>query len=226
MDWNRFIDIYCERTGPGFLDEPVNAVTNIAFVLAAIALAARLQRAGGAGRDTALVGLTVLVAIIGVGSALFHSFATRWAQLADVIPISLFIYGYFLYAMRRYLSLGWLAATAATLAFLIAAFSFAAALPRGFLNGSGGYLPALAAMLVIAVVLRGRRHGASAGLFAAAAVFALSVMLRSIDQAVCPAFPLGTHFAWHILNAGVLYMLVATAIACSGRRHAGANAHP
>ena len=31
------IDIYCERTGPGLLAEPVNAITNLAFLLAAAA---------------------------------------------------------------------------------------------------------------------------------------------------------------------------------------------
>lgn len=28
--------------------------------------------------------------------------------------------------------------------------------------------------------------------------------LRTIDQAVCASFPLGTHFAWHLLNGLVI----------------------
>ena len=31
MDWFRYIDVYCERTAPGFWDEPLNAVSNGAF---------------------------------------------------------------------------------------------------------------------------------------------------------------------------------------------------
>ena len=45
MDWFRYIDIYCERTAPGFWDEPLNAVSNAAFLIAAIAAAARRRRA-------------------------------------------------------------------------------------------------------------------------------------------------------------------------------------
>ena len=37
MDWFAPIDIYCERTAPGFWDEPFNALTNAAFLIAAAA---------------------------------------------------------------------------------------------------------------------------------------------------------------------------------------------
>ena len=36
MDWHRRIDGYCERTGPEFWAEPVNAATNAAFLVAAL----------------------------------------------------------------------------------------------------------------------------------------------------------------------------------------------
>lgn len=32
---NDFIDIYCERTAQGFWNEPLNALTNAAFLIAA-----------------------------------------------------------------------------------------------------------------------------------------------------------------------------------------------
>ena len=31
---------------------------------------------------------------------------------------------------------------------------------------------------------------------------------RSIDLSVCPYFPVGTHFLWHILNGGVVYLVM------------------
>jgi hypothetical protein len=40
----------------------------------------------------------------------------------------------------------------------------------------------------------------------------VSLALRSVDLAACDAFPLGTHFVWHVLNAAVLYVLLRTAI--------------
>ena len=45
-------------------------------------------------------------------------------------------------------------------------------------------------------------------LFLAAGVFTLSVAFRTVDIAVCAAFPLGTHFLWHSLNGVVLYLLL------------------
>ena len=43
-------------------------------------------------------------------------------------------------------------------------------------------------------------------LLSAAAVFLASVVCRSVDRAVCDAFPVGTHFVWHLLNSVVLYL--------------------
>ena len=54
----------------------------------------------------------------------------------------------------------------------------------------------------------------------AALAFAISLTLRTVDIALCPAFPLGTHFAWHILNAVVLYVLLRTAMSARPS-HAG-----
>jgi hypothetical protein len=43
-------------------------------------------------------------------------------------------------------------------------------------------------------------------------VFLLSFTARTLDAQVCTAFPVGTHFLWHLLNALLLYILVRTAI--------------
>jgi len=36
-------------------------------------------------------------------------------------------------------------------------------------------------------------------------IFSVSLLLRTVDPLVCPVLPVGTHFAWHLLNAVVLY---------------------
>lgn len=212
--WSSPIDAYCERLGPGFWAEPLNALSNGAFLIAA-ALALVLWRRTG-GRDMPALVLIVVTAVVGLGSFLFHTVAQRWAALADVIPIAVFINGYFLLAMRRFAGLGLVPALAATLAFA----AFAAAVPAlwrslaGFgINGSEGYLPAALALVGTGLAVRARSPGAARGLFLAAGSFAVSLVLRSLDNAACAALPFGTHFAWHILNAGVLFVLLRTAIA-------------
>ena len=98
------VDIYCERLDPGFWAEPLNAASNIAFIVAALIGAAMLVRRGN--RDVDLWLLVALTAAVGVGSFLFHTFATVWAGLADTIPIWVFVAVFVAVAMWRYFAMG------------------------------------------------------------------------------------------------------------------------
>ena len=211
----RSIDAYCERIDASFWSEPLNAVTNLAFIVAAVAALVLWRRRGGG--DPATMALIVVVFAVGAGSFAFHTVATVGASLADIIPIAIFIYGYFWMAMRRYLGLGPVAGVAATLAFVAASMAISRGL-GGVLGSSAGYAPALIAMLGLGVFLLARRHPAGPGLIAAGAVFTLSLAARMADAPACAMLPVGTHFLWHILNAVVLYILLATAIRVAGRR--------
>jgi hypothetical protein len=89
------IDAYCERLGPEFWAEPVNAVTNAAFFLAATLMWRRWP-------DEPLArALSAVLFVIGLGSFLFHTFATPWAAAADTLPILLWILLYVYSAHRR-----------------------------------------------------------------------------------------------------------------------------
>src|SRR5262249_20480482 len=103
--WSTPIDLYCERVTPFFWAEPVNALSNIAFLIAAFAALDRWRRKGKG--DGAILALIVVVATVGLGSFAFHTVATRAAMLLDITPIGIFIYGYFLLALRRFLGLSW-----------------------------------------------------------------------------------------------------------------------
>jgi len=211
MDWFKAIDGYCERTGPDFWSEPLNAASNAAFLIAAVAAARGAVRPGSA-PDVTVLALSALVAVIGIGSFLFHTFANRWSLIADVVPIAIFILAYLFVAMRRYFGLSPLGAGAVTLAFFLGSRLFEAALPYKFLNGSGGYLPAWAALLAVGAVLQARGDPAGGRILAAALVFTASLAFRSLDHAVCEALPIGVHYMWHVLNALTLYILLQAAL--------------
>ncbi|XWN30578.1 MAG: ceramidase domain-containing protein [Devosia sp.] len=210
MDWTRAIDNYCERMSPDFWAEPVNALTNFAFVAAAVYAGFYAARKGAL--DWAVFVLVVLALAVGVGSFLFHTVAEVWSLFADVIPIQLFIVFYFALAMRRFAGLPVWAALLITLGFLVGSFMVGGGLSRFLgdaLNGSEGYLAPLAALLVVGAALIGaERKGAGWSLVGAAFLFAVSLTFRTVDEAVCPAFSLGTHFAWHLLNGLLLGWLV------------------
>lgn len=214
--WLTPVDSYCERIGASFWAEPLNALTNGAFIAAA-AYAFLLWRRKGA-RDWASLLLIAVTTIVGVGSFLFHTFANRWSLLADVLPIAVFIYSYFLLAMRRYLGLGLMAAIAATFLFAVFNLSFGrlwlGLFPGLTLNGSIGYIPAALALLTVGLTCRVMEvPKAGRALLWAGGLFSLSLFFRSIDHSVCPTWVAGTHFLWHVLNALVLGLLMNAAIA-------------
>lgn len=213
--WFTPIDNYCERLAPGLWAEPLNAVSNGAFLAAAVYAFILWRRE--VARDWPVLWLIAVTAIVGAGSFFFHTFANRWSLLADVLPIAIFIYSYFLLAMRRFLGLGIVSASAATALFAVFNMSFPrlwlGIFPELNLNGSIGYLPAALAMLGVGLlcILKGLRMTGRA-LVVAGGLFALSLLFRSIDNAVCTALPVGTHFLWHAFNALVLAMLMRVAL--------------
>lgn len=208
MDWGRAVDLYCERTDPSFWAEPFNAVTNASFLIAALIAFVQWRRGGA--HDWPVLALIVVTAAIGIGSFTFHTVATSAAAKFDTIPIAVFIYGYLLLALRRFLGRSLLVSLGVLVAFSVFNYAEAMTVPRGTLNGSHAYLPALAALLAVAWPVRRERTGRF--LFAAAFTLVVSLMFRSIDMAVCDALPLGTHFLWHSLNGLALYLLLRAAL--------------
>lgn len=242
-EWGGQIFRYCERGGdPAFWAEPFNAISNAAFMVAAgAAVTVLVRRQDGHGRDRALAewGLTLLVFAIGTGSFLFHTYATRWASVADTAPIGLFMLAYFGYALRRFIGMDWPWALAGVALFVVALRN-AGDIPcaPGLLpvtragghpcfNGSLGYLPALVAMLGIGSVLLARGHAAARLVLAAGLIFTLSFVFRTVDFEVCALTRImgkarGTHALWHVLNALTLYLLLVAAIR-HGRAHCAAR---
>ena len=219
--WLAPIDAYCERTGAGFWAEPLNAVSNGGFLIAAGA-AAWHERSGPV-RNPAALGLAVLAGAVGIGSFLFHTVANRWSMLADVIPIALFIYAYFGLALHRFFGLPTGAAVTATLAFAGLNVGFAPGLDAltgrstsALSNGSIDYVPAVSALFCVGSALRFGRSGAAhrrtgRAILGIGALFLVSLTFRTIDAAACSSLPAGTHALWHLLNAAVLYALIVAA---------------
>lgn len=210
IDFHRHIDIYCERLEPGLWAEPLNAVSNLAFIIAGLLLVVVLRRQeASVRRDPAVILLTVLVIAIGIGSTLFHTFAVVWAALADVIPIALFILLYMYLALKRLAGFPlWVCLLA-----LVAVLGLVTGMPLFFGFSISTYGVALSAMVVVGGFLHFvRNHLAGMPILVTAGIFAASLTLRTIDLPLCDVLPIGTHYFWHILNAVVLYRLVRIAM--------------
>ena len=203
MAWLHAVDGYCERLGPGYWAEPLNALSNLAFLLAAGVMWPRLR---GLPLARAMV---ALLTVIGIGSYLFHSHANRLTGVMDVAPIAGFILLYVFAASRDVLGLrGWQAG-ASTLAFLpYAALSVPLwALVPG-LGSSAGYMPLPVLILLYAGLLRRSAPDTARGLAIGAGLLLLSLTFRTLDGPLCKANPLGLHFIWHLLNAAMLGWMI------------------
>lgn len=213
------IDLYCERTGPEFWAEPVNALTNLAFIAAAIWGATTAHR-----RQDTSMGIWLLIglaALIGLGSFLFHTFAQVWAGLADTIPIWAFVALASAIAANRIGGIrpGHVALGALVLIGVVAVI--AAILPDTaprsrppLLNGSLQYAPAVLALAIFTVIGWWRRSPLAGWITAALVVFMISLTARSLDLMVCAQFPLGLHWIWHLMNGlliGIVLQIVIRA---------------
>ena len=205
MEWTQAIDGYCERVDPTFWSEPVNALTNLSFLIAALIM---WQRTRALGLPIANILCWALVAI-GVTSFLFHTFAQAWAAAADSFSIMIYALVYVYAANRHYWNAPLMGAIFLTLSYFpysIALGWVFAQVP--FFEISFFYWPLPLLIGAYAFLLRKRDAELSKGLAIGAGVLCLSLTFRSVDELRCDLFPLGTHFLWHILNGVMLGWMI------------------
>lgn len=204
------IDSYCERTDASYWAEPFNAVSNLSFIVAA-AVTWRMARSAD---DKQAQLLALSAGSIGLGSYLFHTHATRWAMQADIWPIRAFVLLFIAFAVVRFFDTPRWAGIAAASGFVLATaatISVAGTVGVTF-NGSIGYAPVPAAMILMAALLARRDRRTAERILLIAAIFVVSLALRTVDRQLCASVPLGTHFGWHVLNGVVTGAMIAVLI--------------
>ena len=233
MNFSEHVFRYCERgANEALLAEPINVISNVAFLFAALIGLQLLLWRPREERSADHYLLVFLVLAIGAGSLAFHLFATEGTELLDVVPIGLFILVYLGFALNRFLGvpvgvtvllvIGFIAIMAMT--GQVQCWDGGVGLPgpeiqgaKPCLNGSIFYLPALGALIIVGLLAEERRHRAAPYLLWAAAILAISITLRSLDFALCDRIlidgrKVGTHFAWHILNGLALFLLLRASL--------------
>lgn len=219
---------YSERGSEvGLWAEPLNAITNSAFLVAAVMLWLLQNRVQNESVAVSSRLLAILIAIIGLGSALFHTVANQWTLWADVLPILFFLLFYCWLGMSLLLGWNWITKFLVVLVYLTTTFIIEYQGPAlaekliPYLDGdvqlattlSGGafYLPTILLLLVFGTLLVFRHARVGLAFYLATFLFLFSYALRSLDgviENVLPDWTHGTHFFWHIFNATVLYLLV------------------
>ncbi len=201
--------LYCERTTLEFWGEPFNAISNAAFLVAAL-YAVQLLRTHGL-RDRWLWALAANIGVIGVGSFIFHTGPSLYSFAADVVPIAVFIAASFTFLLKYGFDVpiwrraGWVACLFASMIFCRWAG------PADFRIGvSFLFIPVVVLLAIFSILYACQPYSshsrAMTRLFAlASGVFAMATITRALDTPLCAAIPIGLHFVWHILNACVCY---------------------
>lgn len=203
MNWFEAVDGYCERIDASFWSEPLNAITNIFFLVAAVWV---LRREGL--NSTARI-LALILGMIGVASFLFHSFAQAWAGALDVLFILFFTLLYLFAASKDFMG----APRSIALIITLGYFPFSIVvdwltLPLTFLGSTRIYMPMLILIILFSLLLYKRLPIVSRGLAVGAFILIISMLARILDVPLCQKIPLGTHFVWHVLNAVMLAWMI------------------
>ncbi len=212
--WDQ-VDAYCERVDFSFWSEPINALTNLAFLIAALIM---WRRSAGMPMARAL---TVVLGCIGVASGLFHTLATNWAGAADSLSIVVFILLYIfatnrdIWRLRPWPAFGlmWLFVPYAIPATLF----FSVFTPLG---ASSAYATVPLLILLEAAFMWRFAPATARGFVIGAAILCVSITLRTLDEPLCDVLPIGTHFFWHLINAVMLGWMIEVY-----RRHLLASPH-
>jgi ceramidase len=202
------MNAYCERVGPGLLAEPLNAVSNISFLLAAWVAWVLAKRTGAL--SAGVRALIAIAASVGIGSILWHTYPTMLTLILDSVPILIFISWYIWLYARNVIGMRSQFAVASVAAFLAGTFLV---IPYSdVLHGAFVYVPGLIVTLVLGVFHATELTVARFTLLAAAGVYMAALFFRTIDNEVCPVLPIGTHFLWHLLIGLVTYLAMRSLI--------------
>lgn len=200
---NKLLGMYRERDfSPEFWAEPLNALTNASFLIAAFFAWDLASRRRVATRTTNV--LLSLASVIGIGSFIFHTVPNQFTMWLDIVPIVLFQVLFLWLVSNKMLALSRVASAAIVVGVVGSSFSLFP-IHKPF-NGSLFYLPSLLAMLTIGYVWAKKTNFEPYLLVGAACCFLFAVTARSIDKEVPWHF--GSHFLWHVLSSVVVYMVL------------------
>jgi hypothetical protein len=203
--------IYCENFSNTIgIAEPVNTITNIAFIIVSIMLFRLYIKNKLKAYD--IFALIVLLFFIGIGSGIWHFTQSPIGELLDIIPILLFMLVFLASFLKRFVDAKTPYIVLSIFLFILLSYPAQFLFREEPLKTSGGYLPAILVLILMSLYLIKKKIEVSKIFSIASLIFMVSISFRSLDFIVCSRFSTGSHFVWHILNAVALYLLVKSII--------------
>ena len=198
------MDFYCERTNNQIFNEPINAISNIFFIIVSISLFKILRNNQS---DKIYYIQPILIFFIGIGSFLFHLKPNLITLYSDIIPIFLFSLSFIFLFNRNVIKISNLNSALLFILFLTLLLFITPKLKYEILNGSEFYFANYFFLAMYTIWLYFKKSDFFQLLFLGFIFFNLSILLRSIDNHICNYLSIGTHFLWHFFNAYLLKIL-------------------
>ena len=198
------MDFYCERTNNQIFNEPINAISNIFFIIVSISLFKILRKNQS---DKIYYVQPILIFLIGIGSFLFHLKPNLITLYSDIIPIFLFSLSFIFLFNRNVINISNLNSALLFILFLTLLLFITPKLKYEILNGSEFYFANYFFLAMYTIWLYFKKSDFFQLLFLGFIFFNLSILLRSIDNHICNYLSIGTHFLWHFFNAYLLKIL-------------------
>jgi len=197
----------CERQGSlSITAEPVNIITNLAFFISAYLLYKYLFN--NKLHLTRFVIFPIILTFVGIGSTLMHIFNTPLTLFLDLLPIFI-LSVLFVYTFVSYLSLKPIALWLISAGFAIFALVITILYPYDLLTLPVQHSLAISVQLLLLIITATRfSKKVTKRLAVILVISTLAILLNNLDTSICPAFPIGTHFTWHLTMALVAFLSV------------------
>jgi len=201
--------VYCEQTLQSGFFEPINTITNSAFIIAGFFMIFQLKKTGII--DFKGWFLSSILIIIGLGSLAWHLYRNNATLWADSLPIAIFVLTYLFFYLKFTTKKSW-----HRILLFISFFIYTPVLSIFldifeigiFDNGGASYFSAITYLLLVQIYNYYNERDVIKKSLIIIGLFLLSLFFRQIDLYVCEYTGFGTHFIWHILNALTLYLMI------------------
>lgn len=210
-EWfNRRMDdggpIYMETNPERFIVEPWNALSSLLMLIPALYWFLRVRHQVDHFRF--LLFSVIMVALGGIGSALFHGFrASLFFLLLDVLPsatltLSLSIY-LWLKVLRKWWHIFFILVPAFGIRFL-----FWNGIPEHMAINISYFITGTMIALPLLIILVKDHFAEWISVVLGIVSFALALIFRQLDTQPVAFLPMGTHFLWHVFSAvGAFFIL-------------------
>ena len=188
----------------------LNQFSNIAFIIGAIYTWHTWKQYDS--DDYFSLSLIILVALIGLGSFIFHTFPSDKTIWIDLIPIQIFGLSYFAYIGMKYFKASNFKIFMALITFFFVRQYWIIYMPRGALGGGITHIPTIFLLLSCSLLLLSKYKKFSTMLLTAGIIYILALITRAFDKQITLEFPVGAHWVWHILTALTATILILATV--------------